>query len=89
LTADLLEAIEDPNHERHAELKYWIEADFDPKTVDTDRLADALTVLAKRWSRKLAPDGCARPDPRCSAEGYGAIEDIAGAPCLAQNLCHT
>jgi Plasmid pRiA4b ORF-3-like protein len=52
--AELLEAIADPRHERHAELKDWIEDDFDPKSVDTDRLADELTALAKRWSRKPA-----------------------------------
>ncbi|HXQ50423.1 MAG TPA: plasmid pRiA4b ORF-3 family protein [Stellaceae bacterium] len=52
--AELLQAISDPKHERHAELKEWIENDFDPNVVDTDRLADALTALAKRWGRKPA-----------------------------------
>jgi hypothetical protein len=50
--AELLEAIADPKHERHAELKDWIEDDFDPNVVDTDGLANALTALAKSWSRK-------------------------------------
>ena len=50
--AELLEAIANPKHERHAELKDWIEDDFDPNVVDADRLADALTALAKSWSRK-------------------------------------
>jgi Plasmid pRiA4b ORF-3-like protein len=52
--ADLLQAIDDPKHERHAELKDWIGDDFDPKTVDTDRLAEELAALAKQWSRKPA-----------------------------------
>src|SRR6266567_3281083 len=52
--ADLLQAIDDPQHERHAELKDWIGGDFDPKTVDTDRLAEELAALAKQWSRKPA-----------------------------------
>jgi Plasmid pRiA4b ORF-3-like protein len=52
--AELLEAIRDPKHERHAELKDRIEHDFDPKSVDTDRLADELAALAKQWSRKPA-----------------------------------
>jgi hypothetical protein len=50
--AELLEAIADPKHERHAELKDWIEDDFDPNVVDTDGLANALTALAKSGSRK-------------------------------------
>jgi hypothetical protein len=50
--AELLEAIGDPKHERHAELKEWVEDDFDPNVVDADQLADALAALAKRWSRK-------------------------------------
>jgi len=50
--AEILEAIGDPKHERHAELKEWVEDDFDPNVVDADQLADALAALAKRWSRK-------------------------------------
>jgi hypothetical protein len=50
--AEFLDAIDAPKHERHAELKDWIEDDFDPNVVDTDELADALTALAKSWSRK-------------------------------------
>ncbi len=52
--AELLQAIADPKHERHAELSDWIGDDFDPKTVDTDRLAEELAALAKQWSRKPA-----------------------------------
>src|SRR5712664_2997407 len=50
--AEFLEAIDDPKHERHAELKDWIENDIDPNVLDADALADALTALAKSWSRK-------------------------------------
>src|SRR5713101_998646 len=57
--AELLQAIDDPKHERHAELKDWIGDDFDPKTVDTDRLAEELAALAKQWSR--TPTRRARP----------------------------
>jgi hypothetical protein len=52
--AELLDAIRDPKHERHAELKEWIEDDFDPNIVDTDRLAGQLDALAKQWSRRPA-----------------------------------
>jgi hypothetical protein len=41
--AELLEAIADPKHERHAELKDWIDDAFDPNVVDAEGLADALT----------------------------------------------
>ena len=44
--ADLLEAIKDPKHKRHAELTEWIGDDFDP-----DDEAEALTARSPR-SRK-------------------------------------
>jgi Arc/MetJ family transcription regulator len=52
--ADLLVALRDPKHERHAEFKEWIAEDFDPAVVDTERLAAELAILAKQWSRKPA-----------------------------------
>jgi hypothetical protein len=52
--AEFLEAINDPKHERHAELSEWIGDEFDPNLVDTDWLAEEVTALAKRWSRKPA-----------------------------------
>jgi hypothetical protein len=52
--ADLLEAIHNPTHERHAELKDLIPDDFDPTVADADRLAVNVAELAKKWSRKSA-----------------------------------
>lgn len=52
--AKFLEAINDPKHERHAKLSEWIGDHFDPNARDADALAEELTALAKRWSRKLA-----------------------------------
>jgi len=34
--ADLLRAVADPSHERHAELKGWLGDDFDPERFDVD-----------------------------------------------------
>lgn len=50
--ADCLEALTDPEHERHAELTEWIGSPFDPNVVDTKEHTQALAVLAKQWSRK-------------------------------------
>lgn len=50
--AETLEAIADPSHERHDELKEWMPENFDPKIVDIIALADNVETLAKRWSRK-------------------------------------
>ena len=50
--ADLLDAIHDPKHERHVELKEWIADDFDPNFVDAQRLTEEVAALAKSWSRK-------------------------------------
>jgi hypothetical protein len=59
--AELLEAIGDPKHERHAEFKEWVADDFDPHLVNGDALAEAVAALAKRWSRKLSSK---RPPPK-------------------------
>jgi hypothetical protein len=52
--AEFIEAIGDPDHERHAECKEWLAEDFDPNTVNATRLADEVAELAKQWSRKPA-----------------------------------
>ncbi len=52
--AELLEAIDDPAHERHADLADWIPDDFDPTVANTKWLADEVAALAKKWSRKPA-----------------------------------
>ena len=51
---ELLEALADPNHRRHGELKEWLDDDFDPHVVDVDRLSEDVADLAKRWSRQPA-----------------------------------
>jgi len=52
--AEFLEAIRDPEHERHSEFSEWIGDDFDANAVDTEWLIDEVAKLAKRWSRKPA-----------------------------------
>ncbi len=49
---DFLEAIEDPNHERHEELTEWYPADFNPNDTPLEDLKAAVANLAKRWNRK-------------------------------------
>jgi hypothetical protein len=48
--AEFLEAIADPKHERHRELKEWFADDFNPHVVDVDLLAEDVAALAQRWS---------------------------------------
>ena len=52
--AEFLDAIRDPAHEQHAELKEWIGYDFDPDHVDSERLAAHVATLAKQWGRTRA-----------------------------------
>jgi hypothetical protein len=52
--AELLKAIGDPKHERHAEFREWVADDFDPNIVDAAQLAEDVATLAKRWSQKPA-----------------------------------
>jgi Plasmid pRiA4b ORF-3-like protein len=51
---EFLEAIADPKHERHRELKEWFADDFSPYVVDVDWLAEDVADLAQRWSRQPA-----------------------------------
>lgn len=50
--AEFLEAIRDPNHDRHIEFKEWIAEDFDPNIIDAGWLGEQIAQLAKRWSRR-------------------------------------
>jgi hypothetical protein len=52
--AEFLDAIRDPAHQRHAELKEWIGCDFDPDHVDSEQLAANVAMLAKQWARTPA-----------------------------------
>lgn len=52
--AEFLEAIADPSHERHRELKEWFADDFNPHVVDVDWLSEDVAELAQRWSRQPA-----------------------------------
>jgi Plasmid pRiA4b ORF-3-like protein len=50
--AELLDAIKNPKHGRHAELTEWIGDDFNPQADDADTLTAEVAALAKSWSRK-------------------------------------
>jgi hypothetical protein len=52
--AEMLEAIADPKHERHAELTEWIGDDFDPHGDQVEWLTAEVDALARKWSRKPA-----------------------------------
>ena len=52
--AEFLEALADPAHEQHAEMRRWIGDDFDPRQVSADRLAENVEKLARKWARKPA-----------------------------------
>ena len=49
---EFLDAIADPTHENHVEMKDWIGEPFDPKVVDVEALSKDVTALAKAWTRK-------------------------------------
>jgi hypothetical protein len=40
---DLVEALNDPNHERHEEMRDWIGDDFDPPAFSVDEVNRVLT----------------------------------------------
>jgi hypothetical protein len=51
---EFLEALADPEHERHEEFIAWYDPDFDPKTVDTRAIERHLAALAKTINSKPA-----------------------------------
>jgi len=50
--AEYLEAMADPNHERHADMVEWRGSDFDPEIVDKVGIQKQLTRLARRSRSK-------------------------------------
>jgi hypothetical protein len=52
--AEMLEAMGDKKHERHAEIREWLGEEFDPKDFDAEPLKAEVAALAKRCSRKPA-----------------------------------
>ena len=44
----MLEAIKDPEHEHHDEIREWIAEDFDPHVVDIENLMSDVAALAKK-----------------------------------------
>jgi hypothetical protein len=48
---DLVEAMSDPNHERHEEMRDWIGDDFDPQAFSVDKVNRLLTPLHRHRRR--------------------------------------
>ena len=51
---DLIEALQDPDHKQHAEMREWVGDDYDPHKFDAEPLKADVAALAKRWSKKPA-----------------------------------
>jgi hypothetical protein len=49
---ELIEALNDPTHERHDELSEWIGDDFDADDDQADMRKAEVAALAKKWSHK-------------------------------------
>ena len=49
---EFLEALADPDHESHADMKVWAGRNYNPKVVDVEALAASVAALAKAWTRK-------------------------------------
>ena len=49
---EFLEALADPEHERHAEMHEWLGVSFDPNDVDPSEISQALQATARQWRRK-------------------------------------
>ena len=50
--AEFLEALADPNHERHKELREWIGGNFDPTAFDPDKVSELIEPRSVRPSMR-------------------------------------
>ena len=50
--AEMIEALDDPAHERHDEIREWLGEDFDPHAFEPELHKHAVAALAKRWAKK-------------------------------------
>ncbi len=66
---EMLEALEDPGHERHAETLQGLGEDFDPLAFDAERLKADVAILAKHWSRKTTAKKPKRARPAALTGG--------------------
>ncbi len=56
---EFLEALADPDHERHEDMVRWSGGSFDPEDAEVDRIIQDFESLAKKWAprpRKKAPE---------------------------------
>lgn len=64
---DMLDALRNPKHQRHAEVVERLGSDFDPATIDSASLENAVAGLARllsgKKSRKSQPRNRSRGDP--------------------------
>jgi hypothetical protein len=51
---EFIQALNDPDRERHDEMRQWAGEEFDPNFLDADALKADVVALAKRWSRRPA-----------------------------------
>jgi len=51
---EFIQTLNDPDDERHDEMRQWAGDEFDPNFLDADALKADVVALAKRWSRKPA-----------------------------------
>jgi hypothetical protein len=49
---EFLDALADPAHERHAEMKDWVGEAFGPTAANIEALSGDVAALAKKWARK-------------------------------------
>lgn len=77
--AHLLEALADPGHQDHEDMREWMGGDFDPAACDIDHVNAILAGLARRWrlpSANVAAQGAAGK----SAVVKGKTATAAAAP---------
>ena len=48
---NLLEALRDPKHEEHADMKQWVGRSYDPERFELEKVKKKLVALGRRFER--------------------------------------
>jgi hypothetical protein len=94
--AELLAAIKDPRHQRHAELTEWIGDHFDPNADEAEWLTAEVANLARSWAESQSANVPDAADPRPSPEDFGVpvclfrddASPTSGICCVASTTTH-
>ena len=76
--ADFLDAIADPKHEEHSQMREWYGGQVDPDEAESGRILDNFERLAKKWAPKpRKPKAASKLGYLLKEKGINIVPDFA------------